>query len=392
MAATFDFDEILMRKGSGSLKWDSATAPEVLPMWIADMDFKTAPAITAGLVKKASEGIFGYPSIPAAFNEAIITWWEKQHSLNVANPWIIPTAGTEHGISAAIKAICLPGNGVIVQTPVYNHFFTLIENCDCKVVTNPLINTNGNYEIDFDDLAQKAADPNTSLLLLCNPHNPIGRVWQKAELEQLALICTQHQVAVISDEVYADLSQHQHTPFLSLSASAQLRSVICSSPGKAFNLSGLKVGYVLCPDQPLRENIAKNLAQAGNDSISTFGTTALIAAYHHGEDWLKALKDYLQANFNYLKQFLNQRLPALKFSPLQASYLVWLDCRSLGKTSAKLQEELLTKHQLWVNAGSLYGIQGEGFLRLNIACPRVVLQTGLKRLVDGLKTSVGDAT
>ncbi|RZJ91124.1 MAG: pyridoxal phosphate-dependent aminotransferase [Chryseobacterium sp.] len=369
----FNFDEIINRRETDSLKWAIGDDPTVLPMWIADMDFKTAPAITEALIKKVNEGIFGYPSLPKEFNTAIESWWEKRHNFQLDQQWIVPAEGAESAISAAISTLASAGNGVIIQTPVYNHFFTMIENCGCRIVENPLINTNGNYQIDFYDLEQKAADPNTNLLLLCNPHNPVGRVWAKEELEKIASICSKNNVAIISNEVYADLSYFHHTPFLSLSNSSQVRGLSCSSPGKPFNLSGLKVAYLLAPDPILRENIAKSLALSGGETISSFGTTALIAAYNEGEEWLKALKNYLKGNFDYLQNFLNEQIPEITVSPMQATYLVWLDCRKLKKPSIELQQELLIKGKLWVNAGTLYGMKGEGFLRLNIACPRSLL-------------------
>lgn len=373
----FNFDEITNRRETDSLKWATANDPTVMPMWIADMDFRTAPAITQALIKKANEGIFGYPKLPKEFDDAIEYWWEKRYGLQIEQQWIVPAQGTESAISAAISTLASPGDGVIIQTPVYNHFFTLIDNCGCKVVENPLINIDSNYEIDFSDLEQKAADPNTTVLLLCNPHNPVGRVWAKEELENIASICSKNNVAIISDEVYADLSFYHHTPLLSLSNPGYVKAVSCSSPGKPFNLSGLKVAYLISTDPIVRKNIAASLALSGNDTISTFGTTALIAAYNEGADWLEALKKYLKGNFDYLQNFLNQQLPEITVSPLQATYLVWLDCRKLKKPSVALQQELLIKGKVWVNAGTIYGMQGEGYLRLNIACPRELLKIGL---------------
>ena len=382
----YNFDEVLSRSGSDSIKWDEAPFGEVLPMWIADMDFKSAPAILNALQKRVDHGIFGYTEIPDAFYDAITRWWKRRYDFNLDKEWLIPVSGVIPALSAAIQSLSKKGDHVLVQSPVYNHFYSSIENNGRIAVDNNLLYHNGKYSIDFEDLAQKAADPKAKILIICNPHNPVGRVWTKEELQHVGNICLEHNVVIISDEIHADLvfEGHIHIPFASLGEKYSLNSVTLSSPTKSFNFAGLQVGYFFTQNEQFRKAIQSSFKLMGVELLNLFGITALIAAYEESEQWLDALKEYLQENYLFLTQFINSNLPQIKVTPLEATYLVWLDCTALGKTADELSHQLLEEQKLWINSGTMYGAAGEGFLRINIATPKVLLQTGLEKLLKGL--------
>lgn len=378
----YNFDEIIPRRGTNSIKWDSVADANVLPMWVADMDFKTSPEIIKALSKKAEQGMFGYSFTPQELYNAIINWWEGSHQISLKKEWLLPVPGMIPVLSAIVRAYLIKGDHIIVQSPVYNHFFTLIENCECKAIENHLIYENGSYKIDFDDLELKASDPKAKMLLLCSPHNPIGRVWTQQELEKIASICSKHHVMVVSDEIHADLvyKDHRHIPFLSVAENYDLLSITCGSPCKTFNLSNLSVAYVISKDLEVKKQIAKILSVQETYTINPFAVEALIAAYSHGRNWMEELKEYLYDNYLYLVDFCKNHLPEISVSPLQATYLVWLDCSALEKEANELSKLLFKEEKLWLNPGTMYGNAGEGFLRMNIACPREVLKEGLNRL------------
>jgi cystathionine beta-lyase len=281
-----------------------------------------------------------------------------------------------------VRTFVKPDENVILQTPVYNHFFTIVDSCSCNLVENNLIYENGNYQIDFNDLEIKASDPKTKLLLISNPHNPVGRVWTKTELEKMAEICAKHKVMIVSDEIHADLvfENHQHIPFAEIAENYDLVSVTCGSPCKTFNLSGLSISYIISKDKNILKQIYKTLEVQETIYPNPIAADALIAAYTKGKNWLDELKIYLWENYQYLLDFCEQYLPNIKVIPLQATYLVWLDCSFFNKTSDELSKILLEEEKLWINSGTMYGKAGEGFLRINIACPRKLLVDGLKRL------------
>lgn len=378
----YNFDEIISRRGTNSIKWDKIADDNVLPMWVADMDFKTAPAVIEALSKKVEQGIFGYSVIPALFYDSIINWWETSHRIKLEKEWLLPVPGMIPALSAIIRAYLQQGDQIIVQSPVYNHFFTLIENCGCNAVENHLLYENETFQMDFTDLELKASDPQTKMLLLCSPHNPIGRVWTQEELEKIASICSKHKVMVVSDEIHADLvyENDQHIPFVSTAEDYDLISVTCGSPCKTFNLSSLPVSYVISKDEKVLKRIEKVLTIQETATINPFAVEALIAAYNHGRSWMEELKEYLHGNYEYLRTFCNEYLPNISVSPLQATYLVWLDCSTFGKSSNELSKLLFKEEKLWLNSGTMYGSSGEGFIRMNIACPKQVLEEGLRRL------------
>jgi len=382
----YNFDEIISRKDSGSIKWDETPFGEVLPMCIADMDFKSAPAILDALQKRVDHGIFGYNETPNAFYDAIIRWWKKRYGFTLEKEWLIPVSGVIPALSAAIQSLSKTGDHVIIQSPVYNHFYSSIENNGCVAIENNLLYDNGKYTIDFEDLAQKASDPKAKILIISNPHNPVGRVWKREELQAVGDICLKHNVLIISDEIHADLvfEGHVHIPFASLGEKYSLNSVTLSSPTKSFNLAGLQVGYFFTQNEQFRKAIQSSFKLMGIELLNLFGISALIAAYEESDQWLDALKEYLQDNYLFLTQFINSNLPQIKVTPLEATYLVWLDCTAFGKTANELSHKLLEEQKLWLNSGTMYGGAGEGFLRINIATSKILLEMGLKKLVKGL--------
>lgn len=378
----YNFDEIIPRRQTNSYKWDAAKEEGVLPMWVADMDFRTAPAVVEALRKRIEHGIFGYTKVPAAYYETVVDWFRRRHHWAIEKEWIVYTTGVVPALSAIIKALTSPGDKVLVQTPVYNCFFSSIRNDECEMIANPLIYKQGTYEIDFDDLEEKAADPRVKLMLLCNPHNPVGRVWTKEELTRIGEICLRHNVWVVADEIHCELvfPGHEYTPFASISKDFLMHSVTCTSPSKAFNLAGLQIANIISADEEVRKRIDKAINVNEVCDVNPFGVEALIAAYSEGEEWLEELKLYLLENYNYLKDFFEKYLPEYPVTMLEGTYLVWVDCSVLQQSSAEIVETLLAKEKIWVNEGSLYGEAGEGFIRINIACPRQRLTEGLDRL------------
>lgn len=377
----YNFDEITQRRGSNSYKWDSAADEDILPMWVADMDFRTAPAIIDALTKRVQHGIFGYTKVPQAYYEATISWFGRMHNFSIQKEWILFTSGVVPALSAVIKALTIPGDKVLVQTPVYNCFFSSIRNDECEMVANKLLYRNNTYNIDFDDLEQKTADPKVKLMLLCNPHNPVGRVWTREELTKIGEICLRNNVIVVSDEIHCDLvyDGHTHIPFASINNEFLQNSVTCIAPSKTFNLAGIQVANIVAADEVIRTKIDKALNVNEVCEINCFAVEALIAAYNEGDDWLDELRVYLYDNYKLLSEFFQKYLPHLTVLPLEATYLVWVDCSSLGITSKEIVDKLLTEEKLWLNEGTMYGEAGEGFVRINIATQRDRLIRGLKK-------------
>lgn len=382
----FNFDEVINRKGSCSFKWDNA--PDgVLPMWVADMDFRTAPAITKALHKRLEHGVFGYNIVPDEYYAAVINWFKRRHGVEYKKEWIICTTGVMPAISAIIKAFTVPGDKIILQTPVYNCFFSTITNNGCEVLPNKLIAEGDSYYMDFDDLEAKAADERAKILILSNPHNPAGRVWKKQELERLGEICMRHNVLVVADEIHCEFiySGYEFTPFASISKDFMQKSVTCVSPSKAFNIAGLQIANIIAADNDVRKAISSAIEANEVGEVNSFGIPAAIAAYNESEDWLMQLVEYLESNYKFMKDFCSRELPDFPLAVLEGTYLVWMDCRKLGMSSYELGERLISDARLWLNAGSKYGVDGDGFMRWNIACPKSVLEDGLKRFRDWVR-------
>jgi len=378
----YNFDEIIPRRDSCSYKWDTDDDGDVVPMWVADMDFRTAPPVIEALQKRVQHGIFGYTKVPDAFFDAVTGWFERRHGFRFQQDRFLYTTGVVPALSAIIKALTDVGDRVILQSPVYNCFFSSIRNNGCEVVSNDLIYQNGVYRIDFDDLEAKASDPAAKLLLLCSPHNPVGRVWTVEELTKIGEICLRHQVIVVSDEIHCDLVYpgYIHTPFASICEAFLEHSVTCMAPSKTFNIAGIQVANIFAFDDDIRKKINKALNINEVCEINAFAVAALMAAYNEGAEWLDALIPYLYGNYMYLKDFFAAHLPQFHVLPLEATYLVWIDCSSSGMTSQQIAETLLRKEKLRINAGTMYGPNAEGFIRLNIACPRATLTRALDKI------------
>jgi len=380
---SFQFDQEIGRRGTNSYKWDEPQAGDVLPMWVADMDFKTAPCIIEALQRRVEHGIFGYTLVPESYYDAVVNWFGRRHRWQIDRSWILYTSGVVPALSAIIKALTQPGDKVLVQSPVYNCFFSSIKNNACEVVETPLIYQEHTYKVDWDDMEAKLSDPQVKLFVLCNPHNPGGRVWIREELVQMNRLCMRHGVLVVADEIHCELVMPGHTyiPFASVSADALNNSVTCNSPSKSFNTAGLQIANIICNNEDFRRRIDRAININEVCDVNPFGVVALQAAYNEGAEWLDALNAYLYDNYVALKHFCAERMPQLGITHLEGTYLVWMDIRLLNLSSDELTERLLTEGRLMVNSGTLYSREhGEGFIRLNIACPRSRMLEGLERM------------
>ena len=382
------FDLPANRRGTHCVKWDCEEAREAIPMWVADMDFKVATPITEALRRRVEHGIFGYVQVPDCYYDAIIRWFESRHAWTIDREWIIYTTGVVPAMSAVIKALTLPGDKVLIQTPVYNCFFSSIRNNGCQVEENPLIYDGHTYHIDYADLEQKAADPKTRLLILCNPHNPVGRVWTPEELRTINDICLRHDVRVVSDEIHCELVMpgYHFSPFATVSDACRDNAIILNSPSKSFNIAGLQVANIICNNQRIRERIDRAININEICDVNPFGIEALMAAYNESGWWIDQLCEYLHENDLLLEKTIRQALPQLPVTRLEGTYLVWLDIRPLGISSDAVTRLLLDTGKVLVNSGTMYGTTaGEGFIRINIACPRSQLEEALQRICDTLK-------
>lgn len=386
----YDFDEMIDRRGSGSYKWDGTGRKDILPLWVADMDFRVAEPIMTALRKRLEHGIFGYTKVRDSYYEALSGWFARRHGWKIEKEQVIYTIGVVPAISAIIKAFTQPGDKVLIQTPVYNCFYSSIRNNGCTFASNPLVLGNasddgasalGRYTIDFDDLEKKASDPAVKLMLLCNPHNPAGRVWTVDELRRIGEICLRHDVIVVADEIHCELvfGGHNYTPFASISEEFSRNCVTCVSPSKAFNIAGLQIANIVTANPEMKSRIDRAININEVCDVNPFGVEALIAAYDEGEEWLEQLLGYLEGNWQYMRDFCATSLPDFPLVELEGTYLAWMDCRHLGMESERLEEDLIEKTGLWLNAGSMYGEEGEGFMRWNLACPRARLADALDR-------------
>ena len=387
---TYNFDQCPDRRGTESVKWD--LYPGTLPLWVADMDFQVAPEIQAALEKRLAHGVFGYELVPDNYYEAIHKWFAERHGWDdIDKSNIVPTTGVIAAYSAAIKAMTVPGDKVMVMTPCYNAFFPAIRNNKCVQLDNPL-KYDGRYIVDWDDFEKKAAE--AKVLLLCNPHNPAGRVWTREELLLMATICQRNQVFVISDEIHCELTYpgHDYTPWATLPEECVLNSVSCSSPTKAFNLAGIQIANIYAKDPAILAKMDRAINDNECCDVNVFGVTALKAAYTEGGAWLDQLREYLFHNARTVACFLEDELPEVNVLPLEGTYLMWLDCRTalregepLEGFSERFGKFLQEKVQLTLSTGSIYGAAGEGFMRVNIACPRSRLLDGMQRFIAGFE-------
>ena len=398
---TYDFDKIIQRRGTNCVKWDEVSDSDTIPMWVADMDFETAPCIMQALQERLQHGCFGYTFVPESYYDATIQWFHRRHGWAIDRSSFIYTSGVVPAISAIIKAMTNEGDKVLVQTPVYNCFFSSIRNNGCILAENPLKPLSQvlphraegvRYEVDWEDFEQKCADPAVKVFLLCNPHNPAGRVWTREELEKMGSICLQHGVFVISDEIHCEFTMPGHTyiPFASLSEDFAMNSAVCLSPSKAFNIAGLQIANIIVKDADIRKRVDKAININEVCDVNPFGVIALQAAYTpEGEAWLDELCQYIDGNYQLAKQMLEEALPHCPVTTLEGTYLLWLNIASTGKTSQQVADHLMQHSKVYVNPGTMYGeTAGEGYIRINLATRRSLVEEGIRRIISGISKDI----
>lgn len=381
-----DFDRIIDRKNTRCLKYDFAVKrgmPEdVLPLWVADMDFETSSYIEDALTERVQEGIFGYSDVQTPYFEIIRDWMIRHHDWEPQEKWLIKTPGVVFALAMAVKAYTDPGDKVLLQQPVYYPFSEVITDNGREVVSNDLVLTeDGTYKIDFADFEQKIIANGIKLFLLCSPHNPVGRVWTKEELEKIGDICVKHGVTVVSDEIHNDfIWEGTHTVFAGIKKEFADISVTCTSPSKTFNLASMLISNIFIPNQILRRKFRKEMDRAGISQLSVLGLVATEAAYAHGDEWYAAMKNYVRDNIAFARAYVEENLPGVRMIDTQGTYLIWLDFRQTGLTVEQLDHKIIYEAGLWLDSGKIFGKTGEGFERINVACPRAVLQEALDRI------------
>ncbi len=379
------FDEIIDRRNTGSLKWD--VKENELPMWVADMDFTAAPIIREVIMRRAAHGVFGYSIVPDEWYDAYVSWWKNRHGLNMEKDWLIFTTGIVPAISSIVRKLTTPAENVVVLTPVYNIFYNSILNNGRRVLPCDLIYENGEYSIDFSALEQALKDEQTTLMILCNPHNPIGKIWDRDTLMKIGELCKKYSVTVVSDEIHCDITApgKMYTPFASVNETCRDISITCLAPTKAFNLAGLQTAAVAVADPVLRHRVWRGLNTDEVAEPNVFAVPAAVAAFTKGEQWLDEFRDYVFENRRIADGFIEKNIPEIFSVKGDATYLMWLDCKKTGLDSDALTESLRKNTGLFVSSGTQYGGNGRDFLRVNIACPRAVLYDGLDRLNRGIK-------
>jgi len=386
-SSKFNFDEVIQRRGTGCVKWDEAPDEDVIPLWVADMDFAVAPAIQEAIRQRAEHPVFGYTYVQEDYYEAVIGWFRRRHQWDIRREWILYTTGVVPAMSVAVKALTMPGERVLILSPDYNCFFTSIRNNGCEVAESVLrLNGSqpGRFEVDWEDFEAQCADEKTTLFLLCNPHNPTGRVWTRAELERMRDTCRRHQVRIVADEIHCELVMPgiAYCPMGTVDGEA----VILNSPSKSFNIAGLMMANIICQDAATRRRLDRAININEVCDVNPFAPVAVTAAYNDGEAWLDALNAYICDNYNALCGFAAQSLPGWRVMPLEGTYLAWVDVSACCDSVATYCEELLDEARVWVNPGTMYGREsGEGYLRINLACPRSRLMEALNRIKQTIK-------
>ncbi|MGI6501579.1 MAG: MalY/PatB family protein [Anaerostipes sp.] len=380
----YQFDKTVNRRNTGSLKWN--VSEEELPMWVADMDFQTAPEIRAAMRKRMEHGVFGYSTVTDNWFLAYENWWKSEHHFEIETEWLIFATGVVPIVSSTVRKLTTPGENVLIQTPVYNIFFHSILNNGRNVLENQLHYENGTYSINFKDLEEKLSDPQTTLMILCNPHNPIGKIWEKDTLERIGLLCEKYHVIVLSDEIHCDLTAPNkgYIPFASVSEICKNISITCVAPTKTFNLAGLQTAAVFIPNANLRHKVWRALNTDEVAEPNSFAITSAVAAFESGKEWLVALKAYIQKNKEVVVEFFERELPEIFVVSLEATYLLWIDCSQITEDTTELTEYIRKETGLYLTAGSEYGETGKLFLRLNVACSKDTLIDGLTRLKKGI--------
>jgi cystathionine beta-lyase len=398
-----DFDKVLDQRGMNSLKWEftvrngvpeqwDQTDPEqgedqVLSMWVADMDFKTADPIVNALRKRVDRGIFGYAFITEVYLNAVQGWMKRRHGYPIEHDWIVPTIGIVPALSMIVRKFSSPGEKVLIQRPVYYPFSNAIKNNDRSVLCSPLKLENNRYQMDLEDLEEKAADPEVQLMILCSPHNPVGRAWSFEDIQKVGEICLKHQVLLVADEIHGDLIMpgHQFHSYGLLDPKLLENVIICTAPSKSFNLAGLKSSNLIIPNSEIRKRMKEEIKASGLFGINPFGIVATEAAYNEGEPWLEEAIGYIAKNFEFLDSFITSSIPSLKVLPLEATYLCWIDCRALGLSDQKLDQLMMEEAQIYMDEGHIFGPEGSGFIRLNLACPREIIEKALQRLKSSIE-------
>ena len=384
----YDFDELVERRGTNCVKWDEegpcqtddrCSSKEMIPLWVADMDFKVAPAIQEAVRKRAEHGVFGYNIVPESYYEAVIAWFRRRHQWDIHREWLLYTTAVVPAMSCVIKALTMPGEKVLILSPAYNCFFSSIKNNGCEVLESPLKAADDSFEVDFIDFESKCADEKTTLFLLCNPHNPTGRVWTREELQRMYDICHRHGVKVVSDEIHCELIMPGYR-FVSFGTVTD-DCVVMNSPSKNFNTAGLQIANIICSHPTWRRRIDRAININEVCDVNPFGIVALQAAYNESEDWIDELNQYLWGNYQSIREFIEENIPQWKVCRLEGTYLPWVDVSAMGITSQQLCNRLFAEAKVWINPGTMYGREtGEGYVRLNIACPRSRLVDALQRI------------
>ncbi len=380
-----DFDKVIDRRNTKSIKYDwiakKGMAADTLPLWVADMDFQVSSYIQEALARQTAHGIFGYSDAQEEYFEAVKGWMERRHGWEVSEDWLVKTPGVVFALSLAVKAFTEPGDSVLIQQPVYYPFQNVVDRNERKMVSNDLVYENGRYRIDFQDFEEKIIKENVKLFILCNPHNPVGRVWTQEELTRLGDICYKHHVVVVSDEIHGDFAfERRHSVFAGLKKEYEEITVTCTAPSKTFNLAGLQLSNIFISNPELRKAFCRQMELSGYGEVNVMGLVACEAAYRDGDEWYAAMLRYVKANLEFIKGYVEKNIPGASMAEHEGTYLAWLDFRKLGLSAEKLEEMIVHKARLWLDDGRMFGKSGEGFQRVNAACPRKILEEALHRI------------
>ena len=391
--AHYDFDEVIDRRNTNSLKYDFSVErgrpADVLPLWVADMDFRAPEPVLSALRASVEHGIFGYSDVKGDYFEAVSDWFQTRFGWETKPEWLVKTPGVVFALAMAVRALTLPGDSVLIQPPVYYPFFSVIRNNGRNIVESPLVYENGSYTIDFADFERRIVEEDVKLFILCSPHNPVGRVWTHDELQQIGRICQAHGVYVVSDEIHCDFAfpEHSHSIFLKAVPGLSDRSIVCTAPSKTFNLAGLQVSNIFIPGKDVRAKFKKEMDSAGYFQLNTLGLVACQAAYKSGGEWLEQCRMYLRDNLNFLQAFLSERIPQIRLVEPEGTYFAWLDCSGLDLCRHDLNDLIVKRARLWLDAGHIFGQSSAQFQRIVLACPRSILSQALEQLEQAVKAS-----